>query len=55
MTAEERETIRQWVAETRRAQGLPRHVEDEATLVKIARLLDLAEAEGGEGRGRKTA
>ncbi len=44
-----REELAAWVAESRAAQGLPRHVEDEATLAPLAMLL--AEAlKGGEGR-----
>ena len=37
--------IEQWVYETRRAQGLPEHVEDLAVLVELARLI------AGDGDG----
>jgi hypothetical protein len=33
------ETPAQWVARTRRAQGLPDHVTDEAALAELARMV----------------
>lgn len=38
-----REALRQWVAESRAAQGLPPTIEDPATIEKVARIFRLAE------------
>jgi hypothetical protein len=38
-----------WTAASRRAQGLPERVEDEALLARVARLVDAGEGGGGDG------
>lgn len=43
-------TPAEWAAETRRRQGLPEHLEDEAVLAELAGLvLEPAEAEAERG------
>jgi hypothetical protein len=41
------ETVEQWIIGTRRAQGLPDHVEDEAVLTELAHAVLEASEEGG--------
>jgi hypothetical protein len=51
------ETVEQWVIRTRRAQGLPDHVEDEAVLAELAQAVLEAgeEKEEANDRDRPTA
>ena len=44
--------ITDWTTASRRAQGLPERVEDEALLARIARLVDAGEE--GAARARST-
>lgn len=39
-----------WTAASRRAQGLPKQVEDQELLARIARLVDAGERGVGDGR-----
>jgi hypothetical protein len=42
--------IAAWTAASRRAQGLPEQVEDQALLARIARLVDAGERAGGDAQ-----
>jgi hypothetical protein len=39
-----------WTTTSRRAQGLPERVENQALLAKIARLVDAGDKAGGDAR-----
>ena len=55
MTKEPPETPSEWAIRTRRAQGLPDHVEDPAVLAELAdAVLEVLQARG-EDRGEREA